>query len=138
MQIARCIFPTLTKSGLSQQIFTAFPKIQFHVNLSSGSRTDTRRRTAGHDEANRRFSRVCEHSSKRIRFAGKKITHWSSQPRCTLLSGRNLMFQCYLIFRETSMDWYYRKKKNLLARTEGRHQNSGKSVFEARFQSRIF
>jgi len=52
----------LTKFEFSRQIFYRCSNIKFHENPSSGSRVVPRGQTAGHDEANSRFSQFCKRS----------------------------------------------------------------------------
>lgn len=51
--------PSLNESVFSRQIVIKVPSAKFHGNLSTGSRADTYGQTDGHDEATRRFSRIC-------------------------------------------------------------------------------
>jgi hypothetical protein len=47
------------------QIFEKISVIKFHQNPSSGSRVVACGRTDGHDEANSRFSQICDRPLKR-------------------------------------------------------------------------
>jgi len=50
------------KLEFSRQIFGKYSNIKFHENASSGSRVLPFGQTDRHDEANSRFSQVCERS----------------------------------------------------------------------------
>jgi len=52
------------KLEFSLQIFEKSSDIKFHENLSHGSRVVRRGQTDRHDEANSRFSQICERAWK--------------------------------------------------------------------------
>ena len=59
----------LMKREFSQQIFETYLGIKFHENPSGGIRVPygrTHRRTDRHDDANSRFSQLCEETQKRL------------------------------------------------------------------------
>ena len=62
IQNARYLYPISIKFGISRQIFIKVPNIRFHGNPPSGCRADTcgqkGKQMDGHDECNRRFSRL--------------------------------------------------------------------------------
>ena len=62
--------------GGSRQIFIKVPNIKFHGNPSSGSHADICGQTDGHDEANRRFSRLWERAKKTVFNSVTVVTHF--------------------------------------------------------------
>jgi len=60
MQGTRYSCPILKKYQFSRRIFEKYSNIKFHENPSSGSRVFSCGQTDRHDEANNRYSQVCE------------------------------------------------------------------------------
>jgi hypothetical protein len=73
------------KLEFSRHIFEKYRNIKFHEHPSCGSSVFPCGRTDRHDEANCRFSKLCEGAQKRLfclRNTDRKFPSWDLEPTC--------------------------------------------------------